>query len=86
MAVKRDLALAMRRPRSSSHHSVGQAGMTSVLSKLTVSPMRQKPAVRAERKQADRGGGSCAEAIIQVERTDVETPRGGGLKRQRGPQ
>ena len=27
------------------------AGMTSVLSKLTVSPVRRKPSVRAERKQ-----------------------------------
>ena len=29
----------------------GHAGMTSVLSKLTVSPMRRTPSVRAERKQ-----------------------------------
>ena len=31
------------------------AGMTSVLSKLTVSPMRRKPSVRAERKQRTAG-------------------------------
>ena len=33
----------------------GQAGMSSILSKLTVSPTRRKPVVRAERKQRTAG-------------------------------
>ena len=47
------------------------AGMTSVLSKLTVSPMRRKPSV----KIADSRGGSGAEAVVEEKGADVDASR-----------
>ena len=58
----------------------GHAGMTSVLSKLTVNPMRREAFSQSGEEAADGWGRTSAEAVVEEKGADVDAPRMRGLR------
>ena len=58
----------------------GHAGMTPVLSMLTMNPMRRKPSMRAMRKQRTAGAEPAQKTVIEEERAEIDSQWVGGLR------